>query len=339
MVFSSFYPSDCRLHMTRFFKFICLIVVMIVLSQRSVDLVSLRHQLLIAPRFLICFPKRKVKSGFNAFLNQNFSLQCARVVLLCNTWVLFLMLLKSGDVHPNPGPNVSSESSFTSSGSDISGASALMDHLSIVHLNIQSLYPKLDILEVEMQYYDIVVYTETWLTQNRKNEDIMIPNFDAPYRKDPEDRVGGGIAIYIKSGISMHKLTSLIDSEVEGLCVEVKIRNRKFLLLGIYIPPNSGVEYWNSIERTFENLNSSPVNDLVILGDFNCNMQTINLPNRTHNLILSYDLCQLVDEPTHFTEQSPTIINLALVNDPANVLFSDVISPFIPNLARFHCPI
>ena len=51
-----------------------------------------------------------------------------------------------------------------------------MDNLSIVHFNIQSLYPKLDILEVEMQYYDIVVYTETWLIQNRKNEDIMTPN-------------------------------------------------------------------------------------------------------------------------------------------------------------------
>ena len=112
--------------MTRFFKFICLIVVMIVLSQRSVALVKLRHQLLIAPRFLICFPKRKVKSGYNAFLNQNFSLQFALVVLLCNTWVLFSMLLKSGDVLPNPGHNASSESSFTSSVSDISGASALM---------------------------------------------------------------------------------------------------------------------------------------------------------------------------------------------------------------------
>ena len=124
--FSNLYPSDCRLHMTRCFKFICLIILMIVLSQRSVDLVILRHQLLIAPRFLICFPKKgKVKSGFNAFLNQNFSLQFARVVLLCNTWVLFLMLLKSGDVHPNAGSNVSSESSFTPSVSDISGASAL----------------------------------------------------------------------------------------------------------------------------------------------------------------------------------------------------------------------
>ena len=61
-------------------------------------------------------------------------------------------------------------------------------------------------------------------------------------------------------------------------------------------------------------------------------MQNVNLPNRMHNLILAYDLCQLIDEPTHFTEQSSTIIDLALVNNPTNVLFSDVISPFVPNL-------
>ena len=261
------------------------------------------------------------------------------MILLSNTWVLSLLLLTSGDVHPNPGPHDSSSASLSFSESELSRAAAMMDHLSIVHLNIQSLYPKLDILETEMQYYDIVVLTETWLTPNRKNDEIMIPNFDIPYRKDRNDRVGGGVAIYIKSGISFHKSCNLIDNEVEGLCVEVNVRNHKFLLCGIYRPPNSGVEYWDSLERTFETLNNSHIKDLVILGDFNCNMQSVNLPNRMHNLILAYDLCQLIDEPTHFTEHSSSIIDLALVNNPANVLFSDVISPFIPDLVRFHCPI
>ena len=30
--------------------------------------------------------------------------------------------------------------------------------------------------------------------------------------------------------------------------------NHKFLLYGIYRPPNTGIELWDSIERTFENL-------------------------------------------------------------------------------------
>ena len=57
------------------------------------------------------------------------------------------------------------------------------------------------------------------------------------------------------------------------------------------------------------------------------------------NLIISYDLCQLIDEPTHFTENSSPLIDLAILNNHSNVLFSDVISPIVPNIALFHCPI
>ena len=199
---------------------------------------SFSYQFHSVPRFLICFPKIKVELGINAAFNQMFSLNFSLMILLSNTWVLSLLLITSGDVHPNPGPHDNSSASLSFSVSELSGAVAMMDHSSIVHLNIQSLYPILDILETEMQYYDIVVFTETWLTPNRKNDEIMIPYFDIPYRKDRNDRVGDGVAIYIKSGISFR---NLIDNEVEGLCVEVNVRNHKFLLCGICRPQIQGL--------------------------------------------------------------------------------------------------
>ena len=210
----NFYPSDYCLQKTSFFKCFCLTLVMTILLQRQNDLFSLSYQLHSVPRFLICFPKRKIKLGFNAVLNQLFCLHFSLMILLSNTWVLCLLLLTSGDVHPNQGPHDSSSASSFSV-SELSRAAEMMDHVNIVHLNIQSLYPKLDILETEIQYYDIVVLTEPWLTPNRKNDEIMIPNFDIPYRKDRNDRVGGGVAIYIKSGISLHKARNLIDNEIE----------------------------------------------------------------------------------------------------------------------------
>ena len=51
----------------------------------------------------------------------------------------------------------------------------------------------------------------------------MIQNFDAPYRKDRNGRPGGGVVIYIKSGILSHKLSNLIYGDLEGLCVEMNI--------------------------------------------------------------------------------------------------------------------
>ena len=69
-------------------------------------------------------------------------------------WIYFLILL-SGDVHINPGPDSVSLDS-TSNSNNI--ASYFNQNLSIMHLNIQSLLPILDILEAEMQQYDIVVF-------------------------------------------------------------------------------------------------------------------------------------------------------------------------------------
>ncbi len=54
--------------------------------------------------------------------------------------------------------------------------------LSIMHLNIQSLRPKLDLLEIESQPFDILVFTETWLSSDVDNDDIRIPNFTRPFQ-------------------------------------------------------------------------------------------------------------------------------------------------------------
>ena len=61
--------------------------------------------------------------------------------------------------------------------------------------------------------------------------------------------------------------------------------------------------------------------------------------NRIHNLTNSYNLHQLIDEPTHYTENSSTLLNLAIVNKPENAVYSGVSSQFISGLIRYHCPI
>lgn len=79
------------------------------------------------------------------------------VIQLIATW-LNCFLLSCGDIQPNPGPVSSS-----SSDSSINSASLppYDSHLSICHLNIQSILPKIDILQHEMQPFDIFVFTET----------------------------------------------------------------------------------------------------------------------------------------------------------------------------------
>ncbi len=71
-----------------------------------------------------------------------------------------------------------------------------------MHLNIQSLKPKLDILEIEAQPFDILIFTETWLTPTTPDNDLLISNFNPPFRCDRPDRQGGGVAIYVREGLT-----------------------------------------------------------------------------------------------------------------------------------------
>ena len=104
-------------------------------------------------------------------------------------------------------------------------------------------------------------------------------------------------------------------------------------------PPNSGSDYWDLIEQTFDNLCDSHITDLVILGDFNSDLLKPMHANRIKNLTNSYNLHQLIDEPTHYTENSSSLLDLAIVSKPENVVYSSVSPPFIPDLIGYHCPI
>ena len=107
----------------------------------------------------------------------------------------------------------------------------------------------------------------------------------------------------------------------------------------MYRPPYSGSNYWDLIEQTFDNLCDAHITDLVILGDFNSDLLKPMHANRIQNLTNSYNLHQLIDEPTHYTENSSSLLDLAIVSKPENVVYSGVSSPLIPDLIRYHCPI
>ena len=86
-------------------------------------------------------------------------------------------------------------------------------------------------------------------------------------------------------------------------------------------------------------MSTPTIKDLVIMGDFQCDMLKNDASNKITQLALSYNLQQLIEEPTHYTEHSASLIDLALLSKPSNVIYSVVISPFIPDLIRYDCPI
>ena len=81
------------------------------------------------------------------------------------------------------------------------------------------------------------------------------------------------------------------------------------------------------------------VSDVIITGDFNLNYLDSASRNKLLSIVNQYSLRQIIDEPTHFTETSSSIIDLFFTRNPDNVIVSGVGEAFLDQNIRYHCPV
>ena len=56
-------------------------------------------------------------------------------------------------------------------------------------------------------------------------------------------------------------------------------------------------------------------------------------------LCTQFSLYQPIDQPTHYTEHSSSLIDIILVSNKDNLMFSGVGDPFLNQEMRYHCPV
>lgn len=241
--------------------------------------------------------------------------------------------MQSGDIHPNPGPESDSSTILSSGNSDIS--LDMSKYFSFIHYNVQSLYPKLDILSTELQNFDILAFSETWLGTNIKSDDLCIPSFASPERKDRLDGSYGGVIIYVKNNISYKRRLDLEPQGIECIWIEVKL-NCKNILFGLYYrPPSTNSAQHSLIEDSINLACDSKIDNIIITRDFN----SIASKKKLESLCLHNSLIQCIKDPTHFTETTSSILDIIMVNRVEYVLISGVGDPFLEQSIRYHCPI
>ena len=98
-----------------------------------------------------------------------------------------------------------------------------------------------------MSNNDIILVSETHLSQDIDNEDIQLRGFQNPIRVD-RNRHGGGVAIFDKPNIYICEKPEFHTSKIEILWLEVIINNLKAMVGVIYRPPHSDVSYWRKFE-------------------------------------------------------------------------------------------
>ena len=154
--------------------------------------------------------------------NIEFASNIAIMFSLCvlTAWIVFLIFL-SGDVHPIPG--LVSEHSLNSSISSLSTNTTVFNslnfthNLSIVHYNVQSIFQKLDVLNAELNDFDILCFSETWLNASINTEDLLLQSFNRPESKDRAGDTHGGVMLYVKEGLHYKRRDDLEIQNVRFL--------------------------------------------------------------------------------------------------------------------------
>lgn len=179
--------------------------------------------------------RKKILLGKPTLANARF----VSVIITCFSVIEFafwltIILLCSGDVHTNPGPSSTlSSDSFSSTSSNMSAtifSSLNTSHnLSFVHYNVQSILPKLEILHAELIEFDILAFTETWLSPSDNTADLILQSYNMPERKDRDDNRYGGVILYVKEGIHYKRRDDLEIRGIESIWIELANKHKRIL--------------------------------------------------------------------------------------------------------------
>ena len=145
-----------------------------------------------------------------------------------------------------------------------------VNKLIIAHLNINSLRNKFEFLfELIRDKIDILMISETKIDESFPLGQFGVNGFNAPFRLTRNSN-GGGIMLFVREDIPA-KLIASETSPVEGLYVEVKVRNQTWLISCSYNPNKSICQHVEALAKNMD-LYSTTYENFVFLGGFNADM-------------------------------------------------------------------
>ena len=202
-------------------------------------------------------------------------------------------------------------------------------------VNITSLTKYIDELRILMidKIPDVLAINETHLDSSIPDKTVKIQGYEI-IRCDRK-RDGGGVALYIRSNINFKDRQDLVN-ELEAVCVDIHKPNSKpFTIITCYRPPDS-IEnkvprdsrnnLFNLMETVLSKIDNEG-NDIIWLGDLNCDYRA-NCPDLNTKILKSlsevYQLEQLIDDYTHITPTSRSLIDIILCNNSKRIRASGV---------------
>ena len=162
----------------------------------------------------------------------------------------------------------------------INGVKNKDEKLSVLNFNIGSLPKKFDgflVLLGQLNFrFDIIVLTETWLTES--NRDVFkLPGYNSVHVVRPGYVRGGGVSIFYNENFNCKIVASSVTTHSEFLMVSLNHSTFSCPLIvgGLYRPPKNNSQSIDEFLTFLNNLSNfkevKPSNFLLSTSDSSCN--------------------------------------------------------------------
>ena len=168
---------------------------------------------------------------------------------------------------------------------------------------------------------------------------MLLQSYNTPERNDRAGDAHCDVIVYVKEGIRYKRRKDLEIRGIECVWIEVANNNKRIMFGLFYRAPNSDANYLSSIEDSIALAVDTGVADIIITGDFNFNYLDLQSRRKIDSLCTQFSLFQTINQLTHFTEYSSSLIDIILVSNKDNLILSSVGDPFLNQQMRYHCPI
>ena len=210
--------------------------------------------------------------------------------------------------------------------------------LHLAHLNVRSLANKWDNVKANFMNSSIhiLTFSETWLHEQLPNNMFHLSNDYTLLRLDRDwndnnnpnspPKKGGGVCTFIRNNLDFSENThsslnmSSKDIEMQWLSISQK-PNKTILIANCYRPPQGNIDRFIEIlENILDDMNLTKI-EIFLLGDFNIDILEKNDDKNKKfiNTLKQFGLKQLIDEPTRYSNEKNSGIDLIFTN-------SDIIS-------------
>ena len=191
------------------------------------------------------------------FLYSYFYIGCMTCDLLHKQWLVFRVILLSGDVEMNPGPET----------------------LNFCTWNLNSItahdFLRVSLIEAynSVYNYDLIGIVETHLDNTVDKDRLALDGYTFIQDNHPRNVKRGGVGLYIKDSLPSKNRSDLVTLP-ECIVYEIQLNRKKYFFAVVYRSPSQDQSQFDNFTISFELMLSKMHAEnpfcVIITGDFNC---------------------------------------------------------------------